>query len=100
MWSCNATTNEHESGEVRIVNVLKGTRGVPALNYVTSLVYFVWHRLEGDHADGMYEIPYVIGFVVWSTAILTHLPVLPFHIIIGSNVRFNAHDFYRADVGL
>ena len=24
--------------------------------------YFVLHRLGGDHADGMYEIPYVIGW--------------------------------------
>ena len=30
---------------------------------------------------------------MWSTAILTYLPVLTFHIIIGSNVRFYAHDF-------
>ena len=38
--------------------------------------------------------------VVWFTVILTYLPVLPFRIIIVSNVRFYAHDFYRADVGL
>ena len=37
MWSYNVTTIEHK-GEVQIVSVLKGTLGVPALTYVTSLV--------------------------------------------------------------
>ena len=36
MWSCNVITIEHE-GEKCNVGVLKGTLGVPALNYVTSL---------------------------------------------------------------
>ena len=63
--------------------------------------YFAWHQLEGDHADGKYEIPYVIGWyvVVWSTAILTYLPVLLFPFLL-AHVRFDACDFYCADVGL
>ena len=40
------------------------------------------------------------GSAVWFTAILTHLPVFPFQLIIVLNIRFHAHDFYRADVGL
>ena len=40
------------------------------------------------------------GSAVWFTAILSGLPVLPFQLIIVSNVRFLAHDFYRAAVGL
>ena len=74
--------------EVQIVSVLKGTLDAPALNYIISLgivyiCYFVWQRLGGDHADGRYGIPNVInGLVVWPAAILTYLPVLPFHIII------------------
>ena len=38
--------------------------------------------------------------VVRFTAILTYLSVSPFHIIIVSHIRFYAHDFRRADVGL
>ena len=49
---------------MQIVSVLKGTLDAPTLNYVTSLgvCYFVWQRLGGDHADGRYEIPYVIDW--------------------------------------
>ena len=36
MSSCKATTIEHERDKCKIVSVLKGTRGVPALNYVPS----------------------------------------------------------------
>ena len=78
-------------GEMRIVS-FRGTLGIHALNYVTSLVILGIHalkyvtsllvllrlayRLGGDHADGMYEIRN--GLVRLFTAILTHLPVLPF----------------------
>ena len=38
MWSFMQCHHiEPGGGEVRIVSVLKGTLGVPALNYVTSL---------------------------------------------------------------
>ena len=51
---------------MQIVSVLKGTLDAPVLNYNTSLnirvCYFVWQRLRGDHADGRYDIPYVIGW--------------------------------------
>ena len=62
MWSCNDTTIEHE-GENCKSFALKGTFDAPALNFVASLCmcYFVWPRLGGDHADGRYQIPYVVG---------------------------------------
>ena len=49
---------------MQIVSVLKGTLDAPALNYVTSLCifYFIWLRLGGNHADGRYKIPYVLGW--------------------------------------
>ena len=49
---------------MRTVIVLKGTPSVHALIYVTSLglSYFAWHRLGGDHTDGMYGIPYVVNW--------------------------------------
>ena len=51
--------------------------------------YFVWLRLGGDHADGMYEIPCRrIRLVVWSTAILTYLPVLPFQSLLAQMYHF------------
>ena len=81
---------------MRIVRILKATFGVHTLNYVTSLVILRLAQVVNDHADAMYEIAYV----VWFAAILTYLPVPPFHIIVVSHVRFHAHDFYRADVGL
>ena len=82
---------------MRIVTVFK-----ERLVYTRSITsprwsYFAWHRLGGDHADG---ISLRTGLVRWFTAILTYLPVLPFQLIIVSNVRFHAHDFYLADVGL
>ena len=40
------------------------------------------------------------GPAVWFIAILSGLPVLPFQLIIVSNVRFHGHDFYHAAVGL
>ena len=66
MWSCSATGNEHEGGEVQISTRAymgcKGTRDESALYFVTSfgIGYFVRPRLGGDHADGAYEISYVI----------------------------------------
>ena len=41
-----------------------------------------------------------VAFAAQRKLVLTYLPVLLFHIIIGSNVRFYADDFHRADVGL
>ena len=85
---------------MRIVSVSKGTLGVPALNDVTSLVIlrlaYVGRRSCRRYARSALRN----RLVVWSTAILTHLPVLAFHIIIGSDARFYAPDFHRADVGL
>ena len=40
------------------------------------------------------------GSAVWFIAILSGLPVLPFQLIIVSNVRIHGHDFYHAAVGL
>ena len=34
----------------------------PLLITILRKVYFVWQKLGGDHADGGYEIPYVIGW--------------------------------------
>ena len=86
MWSCNVNTIERE-GEKCKSSVLRKER----LVYPRSLTllrwsYFVWHKLRGDRADGKYEIPHV----VWSTAILAYLPVLPFPIIISSCTKYEA----------
>ena len=85
---------------MRIVSVLKGTLGVPALSYVTSLVILRLAWVGRRSCRRYVRNTLRSRLVVWSTAILTYLPVLAFHIIIGSNVRFYAHDFHRADVGL
>ena len=61
IWSCNVTAIEHER-EKCDSSVFWKERLVCARS-VTLLreSYFAWHRLGGHHADGKYEIPYVIG---------------------------------------
>ena len=105
MWSCSVTTIEHEREECANRQCCERDAWcVPALNNycVTSFSHpslgLGWEAI-------MQTVLYVRNtlrnrLVVWFTAILTYLPVLPFHIIIGSNVRFYAHDLDRADVGL
>ena len=95
------------------------------VRYFVSHTSFGIDRSGGDHADGMYVRNTLRNrLVVWSTAILTYLPVLPFPIIIIKirkpssceieyfvethicklcvllAVRFYDHDFHRADGGL
>ena len=73
-------------GEVQIVSVLKETRNVPARRYVASLGILPLCLAEvGRQSCRRQEgTKYTLRnrLVVWSTAILTYLPVLPFHIII------------------
>ena len=85
---------------MRIVSVLKGMLGVHALNYVTSLVILRLAQVGRRSCRRLVRHTLRNRLVMWSTAISTYLPVLPFQINIFSNVRFYAHDFYRADVGL
>ena len=97
MWSCNVTAIENE---LRIVCVLKGMLSVHALNCVTSLV-IVRLAHVGKRSCGRYVRNTLRNkLVVRVSAILTYLPVPPFHIIIVSHIRFYAYDFCRADVGL
>ena len=50
--------------------------------------------------DGKYEIPHIRNrLVVWFIAILPYLSVLPFHIIIVSNVRFTSMIFIPCRCG-
>ena len=67
MWSCNATANEHEGEKCKSVHGLKcyckGTPDVSTLNHVPTsfgMCYFARHRSRGDHADGTYELPYLL----------------------------------------
>ena len=86
---------------MQIVVVLKGTLSVHALYYVTSLVILrlakVGRRSCRRYVRNTLRNKLV---VVRFTAILAHLSIFPFHIIIVSHIRFHAHDFCRADVGL
>ena len=61
-WSCNVTDIEHEREKCES-SVFRNKR----LVFTRSITlprqsYFAWHRLGGDYTDGMYEVPYVIGW--------------------------------------
>ena len=62
MWSCNVNAIENEMERCESLLFRK-----ERLEYTRSITlprqsYFAWHRLGGDHADGMYGIPYVISW--------------------------------------
>ena len=100
MWSCNATTIEHETEKCESSVFRKERLVYPRL--ITLLrVSYTSFGIGWEATIQTVCMKYLRNrLVVWSTAILIYLPVLPFPIIIGSNVRFYAHDFHRADVGL
>ena len=68
-------------------------RGVPALNCVTSLVILRLSKVKMRSCKRRKQGILRITLVVRSTAILSCLAVLPFHIIFISNVRFYHHAF-------
>ena len=59
-------------GQVRIVSVWKGTRGLPALNYVTSLVILRLAQVGRRSCRRYVRNTLRNRLVVWSTAILTY----------------------------
>ena len=59
MWPCNVTTIEHEREKCESPVFRKERLVYPRSITLLRLSYFVWYRLKGDHAEGMYEIPYV-----------------------------------------
>ena len=89
-----------QRGEMRIVTVLKGTLRVHEQNYVTSLVILRLAQVGRRSCRRYVRKTLRNRMVVWTTAIITYLPVLLFPSINDSNVRLYAHDVYLADVRL
>ena len=86
--------------EMQILSVEKGTLGVLALNYVTSLVILRLAQVGRRSCRQYLRNTPRNGLGRWCTAILSLVPLHPVEIFIVLNVRFLAHDFYLADVRL